>query len=126
MRKFTSNLRIKILNNKIELLDDFQFLWFRNNKTKISPVYVQIPAGFKTDFRSTPNFFGRLFPLSHKYINACIMHNYLYTYGSEEGYSRYISDRFFLQAMELAGFGKERYYIFWKLRFCGGKNWKKS
>lgn len=58
---------------------------------------VEVPAGFVTDFASTPRIAWALFPPFGRYQTAAIVHDFLYW---DQACSREEADKLFLYAME--------------------------
>lgn len=61
---------------------------------------VDVPAGFTTDFASTPRLLHAVFPPRGPWNRAAIVHDYLYR---ETGCSRFLADAIFRDAMASLG-----------------------
>lgn len=64
---------------------------------------INVPKGFKTDFASIPRIFYCILTPIGKHTQPAILHDYLYSFGYKEGFSRKDSDRVFLEAMSDCG-----------------------
>ena len=60
---------------------------------------IEVPKGFKTDFASIPRIFRVLIEPTGKHSLAAVLHDYLYTKGSQMGISRKRADKIFYDAM---------------------------
>lgn len=123
MSRFTSDLNVKMLGDKAQLLQSLDFFFVE--KDRIS--YITVPKGFKTDFASTPRILYPFFPPIGRYTNASVVHDYLYSIESDYlKIKRSLADKYFLQAMEIAGVSPKRYLMYWAVRIFGGLKWKKK
>ena len=64
--------------------------------------YLQVPAGYRTDFASVPRFFWRIFPPFGRYSRAAVVHDYLCDV-SPKLCDHKTAAAVFLEAMTLAG-----------------------
>lgn len=92
--------------------------------SEASPDIITVPAGFSTDFASTPWGFWNFFPKSGRYSKAAVIHDYLY---QSKIRSRLEADAIFLEAMGVLGVPSwQRNIMYWGVRCFGwfgyGKN----
>ena len=67
---------------------------------------IIVPAGFVTDFASTPRIVWTFMPKSGEYDAAAVVHDYLYKSGGKIGLKSYIkadADKIFDEALKLLG-----------------------
>lgn len=62
--------------------------------------YIDVPAGFKTDFASVPRPFWSILPPDGDYTQAAVLHDFLYR---SKQRTREQSDEVFLEAMQVLG-----------------------
>jgi hypothetical protein len=123
MSRFTSDLNVKMLGDKAQLLQSLEF--FFDEKDRIS--YITVPKGFKTDFASTPRILYPFFPPIGRYTNASVVHDFLYSKESDYlNIKRSVADKCFLQAMKVAGVSRKRYLMYLGVRIGGFTKWKKK
>lgn len=74
MSSFTSDLKVKVLDNgdRYEILEDF--VYYRDNDANIK---LKVPPGYVTDFASIPRMFWSIFPPFGKYTKAAVLHDVL-------------------------------------------------
>jgi hypothetical protein len=123
MPRFTSDLKVKIINDRAELLEDLEFYF----EEKGNITYIVVPKGFITDFNSTPRPLQPFFPQLGRYTKASVVHDYLYS--KQSGYlkiNKKRSDKAFLQAMEIAKVSPKRYLMYLGVRIGGFTKWKKK
>lgn len=74
MSSFTTDLRVKVLDNgeNYEILDDF--VYYRDNNARVR---LKVNAGYVTDFASVPRIFWSIFPPFGKYTKAAVLHDML-------------------------------------------------
>ena len=63
-------------------------------------VYVRVPAGFTTDFASTPRWLWPIFPPRGRWNRAAIVHDYLCEHADVD---RFLADAIFRAAMKELG-----------------------
>ncbi|WP_044171148.1 DUF1353 domain-containing protein [Flectobacillus major] len=88
---------------------------------------VTVPAGYVTDFASSPPFLWSLFPAIGKYNRAALIHDFLYenrmiAQGNLSDYeARLLADKIFLEiANTVNPRGKTKHYLmFWAIRLFG-------
>ncbi len=104
---------------------------------KVNGDSITVPAGFTTDFASTPRFLWWLLPPHGRYSAAAIVHDRLYHVGGlalhptrtsyVKVYSRAEADRVFLEAMESLGVLLGVRYAMWAaVRLFGWRAWSKN
>lgn len=82
---------------------------------------ITVPEGFPTDLASTPRI-----PIIYELLGgigaaAAVVHDYLYTSGRE---SREVSDKVFLEALELCGVSwPKRQAMYWGVRLGGASHY---
>lgn len=64
-----------------------------------------VPAGFRTNFASTPRALWAVFPPSGIYTEAAVAHDYLY---GEQVFDQAKSDKIYKRLCEFCGVGKTR------------------
>jgi hypothetical protein len=80
---------------------------------------VRVPSGFETDLASVPRAFWRLFPPCGPYLEAAVVHDYLYSLGGTDK-DREQADSIFMEAMESLGVGSApRWFIWLAVRMFG-------
>ena len=102
----------RTLTHELRLADDFGDVWY-------------IPAGFKTDFASTPRLMWRICPPAHGlYVWAAVVHDAFYrvpTYNL----TRKRADKIFLGVMKFSGVPLwKRHMMYRAVRMFGGGSWK--
>lgn len=82
-----------------------------------------VPAGFETDFASTPRLLWAIAPPIGRHTAASVIHDWLY---SQTIGSRWWADRVFLRAMQQshAPWWKSRAY-YWSVRLFGHFVWRR-
>ena len=85
---------------------------------------IIVLEGFITDFASVPRFFWRAIPPWGKYSPACVVHDFLYTYGTYG--DRKHADLVLYELMEALGVAWwRRKMIYRGVRLGGGFVWAK-
>lgn len=116
---FKGDLVVRIVSSKFELLIPFYSKYSRH-KDGHSPYFIEVPAGFITDFASIPKFLLGLFPPNERLNKACLVHDYLYSNKSWFPLSRKDADRGLKQDLLYYNFAKWRVYsIYYGVRFFG-------
>ena len=64
--------------------------------------FLEVPAGYRTDFASVPRFFWRIFPPMGRYARAAVVHDYLCDV-SPKVCDHKTAAAVFLEAMTFAG-----------------------
>lgn len=84
---------------------------------------VIVPAGFVSDFASTPRFFWRFCPPTGEWSKPAILHDFLYVHPN--GCSRFMADALFREAMLEEGVPFWRAWLMWLAVRCFGRGgWK--
>lgn len=109
---------------QIEIADDGKSAVLTHNYEACTiGLCFTVPAGFRTDFASTPRWLWPWFPPVGLYAGAALVHDYLY---ANQVYTRRMCDAIFLDLMENAGVPKPKRLIMWAaVRLFGGKHFKK-
>jgi hypothetical protein len=85
--------------------------------------FVIVPAGFLTDFASTPRALWWWLPPTGRYAPAAVVHDYLYVVGVT---TREVADRLFLEGMaELGVNAVRRRLMYWAVRLFGADQWER-
>lgn len=85
--------------------------------------HIGIPAGFRTDFASIPQWFLSFFPRDCATARAAVLHDYLYR---EEGWDRRVSDAIFRRALLDDGVGRWTAFFMWLgVRVGGWRSFKR-
>ena len=63
-------------------------------------LWIEVPAGFETDFASVPRLFWPLFPPTGKWRRAAIVHDYLC---DQPDFPRFLATAIFREAMRCLG-----------------------
>jgi hypothetical protein len=88
---------------------------------------IVIPAGFETDFASIPRVFWNILPPIGQYLEAAVVHDYLYSMGTDLFMSadRKTADLVFLELMERSGVPIFRRHVIYRaVRLFGRWAWK--
>lgn len=115
---FTTTLNTKMLDNgKHELLQPLVF------ESKLIDEII-VPAGFITDFASTPRLPIVYWLTGNTSHRSAVIHDYLYHTGTV---SRKTADKVFLEAMESRGVPKwRRLSMYRAVRLFGHNHYKKN
>jgi len=115
-----------------------QPIWVKKSKNKRHRQYVikgeyvyktfygnfTIPNGFVTDLASTPRFIWALFPPDGEYLEAAVLHDYLY---KTHKVSKKYADNIFFNEMKRLGVGYfTRQIVYNAVKLFGGKAYKKA
>jgi hypothetical protein len=73
---------------------------------------VRVPVGFKTDLASVPQALWHIFPPCGPYLEAAVVHDYLYSLGGDSK-DRERADAIFLEAMEEIGVSPMSRRLIW-------------
>jgi len=85
----------------VEILENGRgALLLREHEVRIKELNIVAPAGFQTDFASTPRVLWSIVPPWGRYSPAAVIHDYLY---STAPVSRERADKAFLTHMEALG-----------------------
>ena len=126
MSSFTSRLEVTPLDDgrRWRLIRTFEYY-----TDLIAPVKVfRIPAGFVTDFASSPRLFWPIVSPWGRWGKAAIIHDFLYQrWGGKPRIldMRKVADEIFLEAMEVLGVAPwRRKLMYWGVRLFGWLAWK--
>lgn len=123
MQKFTEELLVESIGDQWILKRAFKFYYADDAGNPLREVIV--PEGFVTDFASTPKLFYPIFPPIGIYNKAAMVHDFLYTAGSDSAITREDADRFFLQAMEVLKVPSwKRRLMFFAVRLFGKNHFR--
>ena len=113
-----SKLILKPLSNgKAILLDDYVY--------SINDYDIKVFRGFITDGASVPKSLQWLYNPYGKYINAAVIHDYLYSVYNNTGINRTLADKIFRQIMKESGIDKRTIRRFYTAVRCFGEtSWK--
>ncbi len=90
---------------------------------------VTVPAGYPTDFASTPKLIWWVYPPTGHYQHAAILHDWLYDchHRGQEIYCRKSADGILRDQMKLDGVGFRTRWTFWFfVRLFGWIYWNKK
>lgn len=119
-RYYQSDLQLRFLDGRRwELVREFSLLVEGRTYT--------VPAGFVTDFASSPRFFWRVLPPVGLYVPAAILHDWLYSLEVVPAVSRRAADRAFRAAMEARGVPAWQRWALWlAVRLFGGRHFRRD
>lgn len=87
-------------------------------------VAVHVPAGFETDFASTPRLLWPIFPPFGRWTAAAVIYDYLYRTGLQP---KVIADAIFMAAMQDLGVPEwKRWAMYLAVRLFGGSSYRPS
>ena len=116
MEKSKLNLRL-LSDGKAILTDDYIY--------DINGYQIKVFKNFITDGASIPKSLQWLYNPYGKYINAAVIHDYLYSVYNNTGINRTLADKIFRHIMQENGIDKrtiKRFYI--AVRCFGETSWK--
>lgn len=123
MSTFTDALAVEITDRKkrgrvvARLLRGFSY-WDRGGN-----VYT-VPAGFETDFASTPRWLWPIAPPLGRYAKAAVLHDYLYVFQSTD---RRTADRLLREGSALLGVPAHVRWLLWAaVRAFGSTGWRRD
>lgn len=128
MSKFTTPLRVEVVNNgkAFKLLEGFEY-YRENNKNDI----IKVPVGFETDFASVPRIFWSIFPpqgagKKQDYCKPSVLHDFLYDTTCAIPMSRKEADDIFFEAMSALKVNKAcKYILYYSVRWFGKSRFRK-
>lgn len=122
MSSFTTPLDVEYLDGRVwKLTAAFEY----HVGVEGSEEVIVVPAGYVTDFASIPRIFWNILPPTGQYGKAAVIHDYLYSVGSGNRYSRVQADEIFREAMQILGVGTiRRTLMFRAVRLFGWKAFK--
>ena len=116
MEKSKLNLRL-LSNGKAILLEEYVY--------DINGYLIRVPKSFITDRASVPKSLQWLYSPYGKYINAAVVHDYLYSYYNNTGINRTLADKIFYFIMKETGVDKRTCRRFYTVVRCFGEtSWK--
>ena len=113
-----SKLILKPLSNgKAILLDDYVY--------SINGYDIKVFRGFITDGASVPKSLQWLYNPYGKYINAAVIHDYLYSVYNNTGINRTLADKIFRHIMKETGVDDRTVRRFYAaVKYFGETSWK--
>ena len=107
----------QISNGKAVLMQDYIY--------SINGYDIKVFKGFVTDGASVPHSLQWLYNPYGKYINAAVVHDYLYSTYNSTGINRTLADKIFYFIMEETGVDKRTVRRFYTAVRCFGEtSWK--
>ena len=106
-----------ISNGKAILLEEYIY--------EINGYLLRVPKSFITDGASVPKSLQWLYNPYGKYINAAVVHDYLYSTYNNMGINRTLADKIFYFIMKETGIDnrtRRRFYI--AVKYFGETSWK--
>jgi hypothetical protein len=127
MGTFESPLRIEATEKTIsgrpiyKVLEKFSY----EVGGKGSGIYIDVPAGFYTDFASVPRFLWFIFQPDGQHGKAAVIHDYMYRKRCK--FSRILADAIFLDAMRTLKVPLwKRYMMYLAVRVFGWSSFNKE
>lgn len=113
-----SKLILKPLSNgKAVLLDDYVY--------SVNGYDIKVFRGFITDGASVPKSLQWLYNPYGKYINAAVIHDYLYSVYNNTGINRTLADKIFRHIMKETGVDNRTVRRFYNaVKYFGATSWK--
>ena len=106
-----------ISNGKAILLEEYVY--------DINGYLIRVPKSFITDGASVPKSLQWLYNPYGKYINAAVIHDYLYSTYNNTGINRTLSDKIFRHIMQETGVDNRTVRRFYTAVRCFGEtSWK--
>ena len=106
-----------ISNGKAILLEEYIY--------DINGYLIRVPKSFITDGASVPHSLQWLYNPYGKYINAAVVHDYLYSVYNNTGINRTLSDKIFRHIMKETGVDNRIVRKFYAAVKCfGATSWK--
>lgn len=127
MSKFTTSIKVEILDKGKNFKNLVEFEYYRENNENEK---IVVPAGFITNFASIPRVFWSIYPplgygKGFNYGKSAMLHDYLYSSfakkPSGERYTRKEADDIFLESMLAVGVYKFNARLFWLMVRAFGK-----
>lgn len=106
-----------ISNGKAILLEEYVY--------DINGYLIRVPKSFITDGASVPKSLQWLYNPYGKYINAAVIHDYLYSIYNNTGINRTLADKIFNFIMKETGIDnrtRRKFYI--AVKYFGETSWK--
>ena len=106
-----------ISNGKAILLEEYVY--------DINGYLIRVPKSFITDGASVPHSLQWLYNPYGKYINAAVVHDYLYSVYNNTGINRTLSDKIFRHIMKETGVDSRTIRRFYNaVKYFGETSWK--
>ena len=106
-----------ISNGKAILLEEYVY--------EINGYLIRVPKSFITDGASVPHSLQWLYNPYGKYINAAVVHDYLYSVYNNTGINRTLSDKIFRHIMKETGIDSRIVRKFYAaVKYFGATSWK--
>ena len=106
-----------ISNGKAILLEEYVY--------DINGYLIRVPKSFITDGASVPHCLQWLYNPYGKYINAAVVHDYLYSTYNSTGINRTLADKIFRYIMKETGIdSRTRRKFYMAVRAFGETSWK--
>ncbi|MFA1734287.1 DUF1353 domain-containing protein [Fusobacterium animalis] len=106
-----------ISNGKAILLEEYVY--------DINGYLIRVPKSFITDGASVPHSLQWLYNPYGKYINAAVVHDYLYSAYNNTGINRTLADKIFMHIMKETGVSANiRRKFYTAVRCFGETSWK--
>ena len=106
-----------ISNGKAVLLEEYVY--------DINGYLIRVPKSFITDGASVPKSLQWLYNPYGKYINAAVVHDYLYSVYNNTGINRTLADKIFRHIMKETGVNaKTRRKFYMAVKCFGETSWK--
>ncbi len=88
-----------------------------------SETFIAVPEGFVTDFASIPPGLRGMLPPNGPYAKAAVIHDYMYEFANDYGWSREYADLVFKEGMERLKVNFfTRWLMYTAVRVFGNKN----
>ena len=106
-----------ISNGKAILLEEYIY--------EINGYLIRVPKSFITDGASVPHSLQWLYNPYGKYINAAVVHDYLYSVYNNTGINRTLADKIFKHIMKETGVDSRTIRRFYNaVKYFGETSWK--
>ncbi|ATV05997.1 DUF1353 domain-containing protein [Fusobacterium vincentii] len=106
-----------ISNGKAILLEEYVY--------DVNGYLIRVPKSFITDGASVPHSLQWLYNPYGKYINAAVVHDYLYSVYNNTGINRTLSDKIFRHIMKETGIdNRTRRKFYMAVKCFGETSWK--
>lgn len=106
-----------ISNGKAILLEEYVY--------DINGYLIRVPKSFITDGASVPHSLQWIYDPFGKYINAAVVHDYLYSVYNNTGINRTLSDKIFRHIMKETGVDSKTIRRFYNaVKYFGATSWK--
>ncbi|WP_338948642.1 DUF1353 domain-containing protein [Fusobacterium nucleatum] len=106
-----------ISNGKAILLEEYVY--------DINGYLIRVPKSFITDGASVPHSLRWIYDPFGKYINAAVVHDYLYSVYNNTGINRTLSDKIFRHIMKETGVDSKTIRRFYNaVKYFGATSWK--